>query len=115
MRGAKLIECGVLIVRYFGGTKLGTGGLVRAYGGGAKDVVSIAELIIYAKKELISFHTTYSLAPRFEHFLKKENLHVDSKSYETSLIVWKIYLSKIELKLFCDFASLYERSGFKIH
>ena len=31
LRGEKLINCAVLIVRYFGGIKLGVGGLVRAY------------------------------------------------------------------------------------
>jgi len=30
----------VVVVRYFGGIKLGTGGLIRAYGGGASDVLN---------------------------------------------------------------------------
>ena len=30
----------IVVVRYFGGTKLGTGGLVRAYGDSAADVLS---------------------------------------------------------------------------
>ncbi|WP_310618425.1 YigZ family protein [Flexibacterium corallicola] len=44
MIGAKLVNCGVIITRYFGGTKLGTGGLARAYSGAANLVISGAEL-----------------------------------------------------------------------
>lgn len=35
----------IVVVRYFGGTKLGTGGLVKAYGSTAKETVSQAEII----------------------------------------------------------------------
>ena len=35
----------VVVIRYFGGIKLGTGGLIRAYGGGASDVLNHCTLI----------------------------------------------------------------------
>jgi len=35
----------VVVTRYFGGTKLGTGGLVRAYGGAALEVLRRAEIV----------------------------------------------------------------------
>ena len=40
LQGADLINCAVLIVRYFGGTKLGGGGLARAYSGAAQDAIA---------------------------------------------------------------------------
>ena len=113
MRGSELIECGILVVRFFGGIKLGTGGLVRAYGGGAKDVIAAAQIIPYIKREEIVFSTTYSLVPRFEHFINKEALHVKSKSYEASRIIWSLHVSKVEEKTFLAFSSLFERDGFK--
>jgi len=112
MRGNELVECGILIVRYFGGIKLGTGGLVRAYGSSAKGVIGEAMLCEYIKKESFKFSTKYSLVPRFEHFLDKEGLMIDSRDYEANGIVWNMHLSKEERKLFLDFASMFERDGF---
>lgn len=34
----------IMVTRYFGGTKLGTGGLIRAYGGAARDLLNMIEL-----------------------------------------------------------------------
>jgi uncharacterized YigZ family protein len=42
------------VIRYFGGSKLGTGGLVRAYAGAARKVMDRAEAVrIYIKKEVL--------------------------------------------------------------
>lgn len=114
LRGSELIECGILVVRYFGGIKLGTGGLVRAYGSSAKEVIKSANLIKYEKKEEFSFFTAYNLSDRFEHFLKKESIDVVKKEYNANGIAWDLKLSKAQKELFLNFATSYERDGFKI-
>lgn len=43
MQGADMVDCGIIVVRYFGGTKLGTGGLARAYSKAAKHAIDGAE------------------------------------------------------------------------
>jgi uncharacterized YigZ family protein len=39
--GSGIGDIAVVVTRYFGGTKLGTGGLVRAYSGGVKEVLKV--------------------------------------------------------------------------
>jgi uncharacterized YigZ family protein len=41
LRGSGLGDVAVVVTRYFGGTKLGTGGLVRAYGDSVREVLEI--------------------------------------------------------------------------
>ena len=51
----------VVVTRYFGGTLLGTGGLVHAYSDSAKQVLSICKSEPYVEKRIFSFNADYSL------------------------------------------------------
>jgi len=70
----------VVCTRFFGGTKLGTGGLARAYGGGVKlalDQLKLKEKIEYKNLE---FDLEYAQLKDGEHVLKDfqtENLELD--------------------------------------
>lgn len=47
IKNKKLFETVVVVTRYFGGIKLGAGGLVRAYSGSAAENLDIAEKVLY--------------------------------------------------------------------
>ena len=52
LKGEDIKDTAIVVTRYFGGTLLGTGGLVRAYGHSAKEGLlasGIAELVLYRK------------------------------------------------------------------
>lgn len=49
----------VVITRYFGGTKLGVGGLARAYGEAAAAVLDIVEVTTQFERETLQVFTTY--------------------------------------------------------
>jgi len=54
LRAEGLLEVLVVVTRYFGGTKLGKGGLVRAYGQGAKlALLGAARVRIFCDKRLV--------------------------------------------------------------
>ena len=60
LQGQECINIAVIIVRYFGGTKLGTGGLVRAYSDAVNMVVEASEFYIYKKETYKSIELEYS-------------------------------------------------------
>ncbi len=51
MKQNNLVQCGLAVTRYFGGTKLGKKGLVDAYGTAAQNVINQTVLIEWIKKE----------------------------------------------------------------
>lgn len=59
--GEDIKNTAVVVTRYFGGTLLGTGGLVRAYGRSAKEGIlsaGIAEMILYRKFSIVTDYPT---------------------------------------------------------
>jgi uncharacterized YigZ family protein len=58
LRGSGLGDVAVVVTRYFGGIKLGTGGLVRAYGDAVREVLSVLP-----RAEKVPTHTTMMALP----------------------------------------------------
>ena len=56
IEGKNIINVLVVVIRYFGGVKLGVGGLTRAYGNAAKKVIDSADLQSYI--EMTKIHLT---------------------------------------------------------
>jgi len=91
LAGAQIINSAVIIVRYFGGVKLGTGGLVRAYSASVNEVINISELLKY--KKLISKILTleYSELSKVEYQLDLQKINIISKEFTSNVSI------KIEL------------------
>ena len=60
IEGNELTNVLVLINRWYGGIKLGTGGLVRAYGGTAGQCLLLAEKIELIEKKKVSFQCQFN-------------------------------------------------------
>jgi uncharacterized YigZ family protein len=69
LQGSGLGDVGVVVVRYFGGTKLGTGGLVRAYGDATKEVLKILPRAEKVATYLTRFVTSYPLYERVKNLV----------------------------------------------
>lgn len=69
VRGRKLYQTAVVVSRYFGGIKLGAGGLVRAYVGAAGECLDGAEKRSYELCSRYSVTVGYELADPLKKFL----------------------------------------------
>ena len=74
----------LVVIRYFGGKKLGTGGLSRAYGECAEMVLNQAQLIPYVPTELISEKFTHSLFANVMKIIKKFNCETIDSSFKAN-------------------------------
>jgi putative IMPACT (imprinted ancient) family translation regulator len=72
-------------VRYFGGIKLGTGGLVRAYGDSVNEVIKIAEFKEYQKLITKTLVCDYAELSQLEYLLNQENINIKSKEFSTQI------------------------------
>jgi uncharacterized YigZ family protein len=100
LRGEEMINVALLIVRYFGGIKLGIGGLVRAYGNATKEVIAEANAIIYEKMLKYSFKTTYSDIQKTEYLLNKCEIIDIKREFLNDGVEWNIYTTRQKIDKF---------------
>ena len=66
IKGKQLHNVAVVVTRYFGGIKLGAGGLVRAYGKAASNVLEEAEKVQFLQCDLFKVKCDYSYVSSVE-------------------------------------------------
>ena len=71
LEGKHLVNVVISVVRYFGGIKLGAGGLTRAYGNTTRQLIEAAELVPYIEWTSLTLVLAYQEFSAFEYFLKK--------------------------------------------
>ena len=86
----------IVATRYFGGIKLGAGGLIRNYAKTAKIAVNEAEIVEYKEKSLFIIDYDYEYTGEVESFL---NMY--KKEFEIE-IVEKNYSSRVTMKIKAD-------------
>ena len=69
LKGSGISNCLVTVVRYFGGTKLGTGGLVRAYTDAAKAVLDNAPVKEHIETAVVRLLVDYSVYERVKQII----------------------------------------------
>lgn len=85
LAGNELINTAVIIVRYFGGIKLGTGGLVRAYGDSVNLVINSSELHTYEKLDSFFIDVEYNTLSKIEYLLNTLNVKITSKEFNENV------------------------------
>lgn len=87
--GEEIHDVVVVVTRYFGGTLLGTGGLVRAYAGATKEGLGASKVITKMHGQKISIQTDYTGLGKIQYILGQRGLN----------ILNSIYTDKVELEV----------------
>lgn len=92
LKGEDIKDTLIVVTRYFGGTLLGTGGLVRAYGKSAKEgllAAGIVERVLYTQ---ISITVDYTLSGKVQYeILQGSHILEDT-----------VYTQNVEFKVLCQ-------------
>jgi uncharacterized YigZ family protein len=87
LEGGKIINAVVGVVRYFGGVKLGTGGLARAYGTAAKMAIDGAVLAPWIQMSSFVMNIEYSQLQMLEYHLAKYQGQITDQQFTDKIQV----------------------------
>lgn len=80
--GADLTNTLLVVTRYFGGTLLGTGGLVRAYTQAAQAALANAKIDTHLFGKPVSITVDYALSGNAEHYFRQNGIDAGKPVYE---------------------------------
>lgn len=101
LKGQELSECGIVVVRYFGGTKLGTGGLSRAYSDCARDVLEKAEIVSKEEAKYITIEVDYHVSGKLEYYLNSNEIPLIEVDYNKN-VIFTVAVASNKVELFQD-------------
>lgn len=87
LEGGSIINAVVGVIRYFGGIKLGTGGLARAYGTAAKLAIEKAELKLWVEMSKLKLTIDYSQLQLLEYQLNKCHGQIIDQQFTDRVVV----------------------------
>lgn len=85
LKNNNLVYTMCVVIRYFGGTKLGVGGLVKAYTNSCLECYKKATIVDYEKLDSYTISTSYSNYEKLEYFLLTNNILISSKDFNDTI------------------------------
>ncbi|MBM7613546.1 YigZ family protein [Alkaliphilus hydrothermalis] len=89
----------VVVTRYYGGIKLGAGGLVRAYTKGAKIGLEAGQMVTKRKYQLLEVKVDYTLLGKLQNEILQKSFTIKDTIYEDA-VNFLIYVKKEEVENF---------------
>ena len=87
LRNRKIMMTAVVVTRYFGGIKLGAGGLVRAYSGAVADCLNKAEIVSNELSVELKITLSYELYSVFLKFTSGKKLKIVSSDFSGNVAI----------------------------
>ncbi|MCC5888986.1 MAG: YigZ family protein [Alkalibacterium sp.] len=75
-----------VVTRYFGGVKLGAGGLIRAYGSSVSEALNAIGLVEKQMNQLVSIDTSYHLSGKLQNTLAQSSYLIQSIDYTDTVL-----------------------------
>lgn len=91
-----------VVTRYFGGIKLGAGGLIRAYGGSVNEAVKEIGIVERQLQQLIDVTVDYSSSGKVEHALREAGYTVQDTTYAEHITYHCVIPLEVEEKFVED-------------
>ncbi len=96
LKKMKITNTAIVVTRYFGGIKLGAGGLIRAYSHSAAEVLHSSSKLEHAPRLLLTVTLSYPIYNTLERFLQDEGYTYHSQ-FEAEVYI-TIYLKPEEIE-----------------
>ena len=87
IKGNELCDVCIVVTRYFGGTLLGTGGLVRAYTDAAKACIENTQVLAKRRMIPMKLHTNYTDFGKIQYLLASEEIPIIDSEYGEDVCV----------------------------
>jgi uncharacterized YigZ family protein len=94
--GEEIHDVVVVVTRYFGGTLLGTGGLVRAYSGSTKEGLLASKVITKMHGQKLSVQTDYTGLGKIQYILGQRGISILNSVY-TDKVELEVLLAEAEI------------------
>lgn len=112
IQGSGIRNIVIVVTRYFGGTLLGTGGLVRAYTEAAKAGIENAVIIEKIPATRMKLFTEYTDLGKIQYILVQNQVTVENTEYTDKVEIRALFPEK-EKKALCR--ALTEGTGGRVH
>lgn len=96
-----IINVLAITIRYFGGIKLGAGGLVRAYSKSVRDAIINSEMVDIEEGYLLDIKVSYDEQKNLDYILK--NYLVISKDY-LDIVTYKVLIPKDKIDIISNYS-----------
>lgn len=93
IRGNEIHNILVIVTRYFGGTLLGTGGLVRAYTQASQEGIAASTIITKTQGYKLKIETDYTGLGKIQYLLGQRGIQIVDSVYQDNVKIF-IYISR---------------------